>query len=215
MFVRDCTPTFRFFSYTYSSSCVSKVGHFQSDHHISLGNTLGLGHTFNKLCHFVAQNVTDIDMVTFVNGDVMYRFSDMVAMHHLADRLLFNWYQPSLSLDSFFSHDFTLVQPGRLFHSSEFIELMCFTLPYSVVCFIASLDIYSLSGWGMDWHVIPHAFEMVTPAGNNTPTVFDMCQIGHLKRLEEGREKVYQNGLTAYQELQVIKNQVAQLKGPL
>lgn len=212
MFLRDCDPSFRFVSYSYASDTEKRFSYFDSDEHFELGDTEGLGHTFFLLCKLAASKKLDFDMVTIINGDVMYKFSDLEAMFHYADRLALNWFQPALSIDSYFSHDFTLVQPGRLSHAGVFVELMCFTLPMAAIKFIAELGIYSQSGWGMDWHLIPYSLKQVMPQANNAPTIIDLCQIAHLNPLEAGREKIYPNGLTAYEELQSLKASIEKLE---
>ena len=214
MFIRDVKPDFRFFSHSYLGD-KSKEFAFESDHHVDLNPTSGYGHTLVQLCKFVTEHLQDVEMITIANGDVVYKFSEVNAMFHYADRLSLNWFQPALSRDSYHSHKFTLVRPGRLSHPADyFCECIFFTVPRSIIEFIAKSELMTESGFGMDCYLIPYAFEKIKPKGVNIPMVIDLCPVGHLKPLGPHGTKVYASGLTAMEELVQMQHAIARLRNP-
>ncbi len=203
-------PRFTFASYSYTSQTDGYVN-FPADLHVDLGETQGLGHSLYLLCRLIAEHHSGYDFLSLFNGDVLFDFASINRMYRIADALNLNWYQPALSHSSFYSHDFTLTQPGLTLHKVQFCELMCFTIPMQIVQSIANHNLYSLSGWGMDWHLIPYLLSKANITGDLTPYVIDACQVDHLKELEDGRNKVYSNGLTAYEELKHLERAISTL----
>ena len=110
-------------------------------------------------------------------------------------------FSPALSHDSEYTHRWTLRQPSRLYHATDWIEVM---MPfYRGALFLAGAPYYegNVSSWGIDKYLMPTLQRLLHM---ERTVVIDAVMATHVRPVTSGT-KVYRNGLTAEQEKQRMK----------
>jgi hypothetical protein len=145
------------------------------------------------LCREVPQAY---DVVFFLNSDILINYSDINRFFDYVDLFDLDICQPALSVNSYFSHNFLLKRAGLEVAIVPFVEIMMPCLSRRVINEMVQLNIFSISGWGMDCHLFP---TLVRRMGLRPQCVVHAVSAIHAKPVESGR-LTFSNGLTASEE---------------
>ncbi len=142
------------------------------------------------------------DYIGLVDDDVILSVSALNQLLFLAQAHELDSFAPSLSHDSIYSHDWTLQHPGTMLRNVSWVEIM---MPfYRSDIFLAASPFYehTISGYGLDCFVMP----IVCKALNmERVAVIDAVAAKHAKPITSN-SRVYSNGLTAPQELELMRH---------
>ncbi|BAQ65080.1 hypothetical protein [Geminocystis sp. NIES-3709] len=159
--------------------------------------TEGKGHILQILSEKLPDNFA---YYGFLDHDIFLCVSDINKMLFIADIFNLDLFQPSLSLDSYFSFSHLLHQPGYIIKESNFVETM---MPFfSNYGYLKSKEFFyeSISGWGIDYIFSHKLFE----EKRKIAIVHDV--IAAHKKPVSSTYWILSNGITPYEELDNIKN---------
>jgi len=191
------SPNFDFITFSYENKGpeLSIIKELSPRRHYAF-NSEFWGESFYKLCHLVRGSY---DVVLFMNSDLLVPTSSLNTFFEINDMFALDISQPSLALNSYFSHDHTLYSPvNGLVSEIPFAEIMMPCLSGIVIEEICKLGLYTISGWGMDNYLFPY----ITKKLRLTPqAVVHACQVLHTKPVDSNR-RVFSDGLTAHQQME-------------
>jgi len=203
---QDAIPIFDLITYSYSGN----------------SKQLGPGTLTSPLCHYTYQTaglgeslhllgsldiLADYTDVIFINGDVSISFLQInlwifkISCHNIL------WSQPSLSHDSKWSHPWTVHNSSSSLCRSSFVESMVFSVPSQVLIDYSKTPLLSYSSWGLDKYLFPYLFSY-RQGSFLEGWVDHSCVVRHLRPIQSSKI-IYPNGLTAFQELEVVKQRLS------
>lgn len=157
------------------------------------------GESFFNLCLKLVK--LDFDHVLFLNGDIKISVSTINKLFEVASKDELDFFQASLSHCSFYSHDFLLNNPFKKIEKVPFVEVMMPGLSKKVVAEIVNLNLYSISGWGMDFCLFPYIEKKIKAHGQYC---IHECIATHTKPVESHNMK-FSNGKSANEELEAFR----------
>jgi hypothetical protein len=158
------------------------------------------GESFYNLCTILDKR-GDFERVLFLNGDIQIAVSTINKMFKRAAENKYDFFQASLTSDSYGSHDFLVENDESLVDRKvPFIEIMMPGLSAKVVEEIVRMKIYTISGWGIDAVLFR---EIEKKIGSNGQFCIRDCKAKHIKPVESNLMK-FKNGKTAIEELNAL-----------
>jgi len=140
--------------------------------------------------------------VAILDDDILIGLSDLNRALHIGRQLNLTTFSPSLSRDSFCNHSKMLSQAGQLAHRVSWVEIM---MPFiDQRLFHAAQEFYgtSISSWGIDCYAYP-MLAIVHGLGDQH-AVLDHVVGSHIRPVTSG-DRTFSNGLTAHEELKLLK----------
>lgn len=205
----DCEPDFELITYSYDGSDENSFEHYFSKvkplRHLSF-KTEFFGESLKHIIKHLKDN-DSFDLVLILNGDVMTSFSEVNRCFFLAQVHGLDAFQPSLSRDSFYSHQHLLNQPGLFVQEVPFIELMMLGLSVRVVRALHDENEFNISGWGLDDVLLPY---LLRKNGWLKPHVIHASIARHCKPVESSH-MIFSSGKSARDEHQEILAKYEQL----
>ncbi|QNI66415.1 hypothetical protein [Synechococcus sp. BMK-MC-1] len=192
-----CEPNFDILTYSYNDSTHEAAKSFAY-------KDSTIGHLAFKT-EFYGESlkciVADIhkrpyDQFLVLNGDVMVSWRDLNTCFSMAAMHSLDVFQPSMSRDSFYTYNHLLNKPGYFLEKVDFTEVMMLGLSKRLLKEFAALDVFSISGWGIDRLLLP---KLIADHGFNPPSVIHACIAKHCKPVESGKI-VFSNSKTAKEE---------------
>jgi hypothetical protein len=151
------------------------------------------GESFFRLCNLINGKY---DVVCFFNSDLYVGVSSLNHFFEMVDFYNLDFSQPSLSWNSYISHEHTKHIPGAGVVEASFIEIMMPCLSAAVISEIVNLKLYTISGWGLDCFLFPYIQRKLNLL---PPAIIHTCQVCHSKPISSNI--IYSNGLSAYAEM--------------
>lgn len=203
---QDTVPMFDLITYSYNgNSKHTGPGTLTSQLWHLIYQTAGLGESLHLLGSLdILEHYTD---VIFINGDVSISF---LQINQWISRLTcYNilWSQPSLSHDSKWSHPWTVNNGSSSLCRSRFVESMVFSIPSQVLVDYSKTQLLSYSSWGLDKYLFPYLYSY-RQASFLGGWVDHSCIVRHLRPIQSSNV-IYPNGLTAFQELALVKQRLS------
>ncbi len=159
------------------------------------------GQIFAHVADYFKNSSKSYDYVSLLDDDIEISVSGLNSLLHIAATENFDVFAPALSRDSYYSHKLFLVQPGRVWHSVAWIEVM---MPFYRYALFRAASVHfanSISSYGID----QFAFAMVQrTSGMTHVAVIDAVVARHARAITSQR-KIYSNGMTAAEERQHIR----------
>ena len=165
--------------------------------------TEGKGQTLRKIDEFLIENnlYKKYKYIGIIDDDLVCSFSDLNKILSIANEYKLNSFQPSLTKDSFFSHQFTLKKDNSLMHWVKWVEIMCPIYDSKLFRLSASFFKESISSWGLDCYVFPVISRINSYSRH---AVIDKVSVLH-KREIRSNQITYSNGLMAKEEKEKLK----------
>jgi hypothetical protein len=202
---QDVDPIFDVITYSYRGMTKRRgpgAISAQLDHFIY--QTSGLGESLHYLGSLdILSYYSD---VIFINGDVDITFHQINSWIATIIRYNLLWSQPSLSLDSSWSHPWTLNQSSALCRVN-FVESMVFSIPSHVLTDYSRTRLLSYSSWGLDKYLFPYLYSC-RKGSFLEGWVDHSCIVKHARPIQSSKV-IYPNGLTAYEELALVRKQLS------
>lgn len=145
--------------------------------------------------------------IGILDDDLKTCFSGLNQSIAIAQKLNLDSFQPSLTNDSYYSHDFTLSRVSSLVHYVPWVEIMS---PFYDTNLFQLSSIYfkeSISSWGLDCYVFP-LISRINLYSNHA--VIDKVKIKHLREIRSNKI-IYSNGLNAQEEMKRLRLLMIQL----
>ena len=204
----DTPPQFEVLLFDYSASTTEPyiVVHGVQCR-VLAGATECKGEIYSALAHHLQQRGTVPQFVGLVDDDVVLSVSGINYALHLGRCLEWDSFSPALSHDSVYTHRWSLRQPSRLYHATDWVEVM---MPfYRGELFMAGAPYYegNVSSWGIDKYLMPTLQQLM---GMQRTAIVDAVMATHTRPVTSGM-KVYRNGLTAAQERERMKQRCLEL----
>jgi hypothetical protein len=134
----------------------------------------------------------------FLDDDLTVDAVTLNRLFLVGDSLNLDLYQPALTSNSYCSHQ-TLLQSSGIdsypIREVPFVEVMCPFMSRKMVEKVSCLFDLNISGWGLDMHVWPKFTKGY---------VIDRLPVAHM-RLPARRDRVQRNGLTPFEEYEIIR----------
>ena len=198
-----CEPNFDILTYSYSAKTYEASRKFGHDEkrikHLALETEFygqSLMHLVNDLC-----KRKDYNQFLILNGDIIISWKDIKTCFSMASMHSLDMFQPSLSLDSYYSHEHLLNKPGYFLEQVEFTEIMMLGISRRLLEAWAETKIFNISGWGIDNHLLPR---LITNNSFNPPTLIHNSIGKHCKPVESS-ERIFSNSKTALIEMNELK----------
>ena len=166
-------------------------------------NTEGKGEILCEIDNFMKSNQLyfKYKYIGILDDDLKTCFSGLNQSISIAKKLNLDSFQPSLTHDSYYAHEFTLSRVSSLIHYVPWIEIMS---PFYDTNLFQLSSIYfqeSISSWGLDCYVFPLISRINLYSKH---AVIDKVKIKHLRELRSNK-KIYSNGLNANEEMIKIR----------
>jgi hypothetical protein len=195
----DTKPNFDIITFSYENKklddeyreIIKPIDHFSI-------NSEFWGETFFRLCK---EYKGKFETYGFLNSDIYISISEINRCFDLGDIAELDFWQPSLSQNSHFSHSFLLNDPSKNLETVPFIEIMMPFLSSEVINSICEINKFTKSGWGMDNFLFPKIQESKKL---KEPTVIHACQGFHFKPISSITKR-FSNGMTAFEEMEALK----------
>ena len=145
--------------------------------------------------------------ISLIDDDVMISIADINRALHIAEVSNIDVFSPVLTHDSFFSHRWMLQQPHNQIRPVKWVEVMC---PfYKSDIFMAASPYFKgfTSSWGFDKYLFPTIQKIYK---RNNTALLDCIAATHLRPITS-QEKRFSNGMTAAEEMHVIKDMCIRL----
>ncbi|NML14168.1 hypothetical protein [Azohydromonas caseinilytica] len=198
----DAVPEFELMLFDYSgrvTAAEQRVGKLRC--RVLSGATECKGEIYSALARHLGERAEPPEYVALIDDDVVLTVSGINYALHLARCIGIDCFSPALSHDSEYTHRWTLRLPNRLFHATDWVEVM---MPfYRGALFLAGAPYYegNVSSWGIDKYLMPTLQQLL---GTERTVIVDAVMATHTRPITSGM-KVYRNGLTAEQEKQHMK----------
>ncbi|WP_157118852.1 hypothetical protein [Azohydromonas lata] len=198
----DVPPQFEVLLFDYSGSTTEPyVVVHGVQCRVLAGVTECKGEIYSALARHLQQRGTVPPFVGLIDDDVVLSVSGINYALHLGNCLEWSSFSPALSHDSIYTHRWSLRQPSRLYHATDWVEVM---MPvYRGDLFMAGAPYYegNVSSWGIDKYLMPTLQQLM---GMQRTAIVDAVMAAHTRPVTSGM-KVYRNGLTAAQERERMK----------
>lgn len=201
---KDVQPNFDLITFSYDSSPINPelLNGVSAAEHFSFQSEFW-GESFLKLCKLI---VDKYDVVCFMNSDIYAQVHQLNRFFDIVDLFKLDFSQPALSRSSFYSHEFTLFNPLHSVVVSPFVEIMMPCLSNTVIREIVSINLTTISGWGIDIHLFPFIQRRL---GLRLPAIVHECVVIHCKPVQSSR--LYSDGLSASQQAHMLELQLNSL----
>lgn len=201
----DVLPRFSILTYSssgedYDESFLSGLNSCSGEYihnHISF-NTEGWGESFYRIIQHVSFGVKHM---IIANDDVFATSSDINKLFSIAITHHLDFYHPSLSRCSFYTHHSMLHSPGSLVRQANHIEGIFPGFSANSLACLRKIPCVSISGYGLDislWPQIALSHEFST-------AIVDAVVVRHMRPVASG-ERIYSNGLTAREESIAVRD---------
>lgn len=209
-FDKELTCDLITYSYRNEPRCAARVAHPVAEH-LAFKSEF-FGESLNILSKQLSdQDLTrKYDQFLILNGDLMCTSSAINRLLSLADEHALEWFQPSLTRNSFYSHAFTLqdrVVGHKPYRYESFCEVMCFSCPNRIIDLISEIPTLSISGWGIDKYLIPYLLLKGYPGRRIRAAIVDEVAVTHINPVSSNA-RVFSSGLTAAQEMAEIRRMI-------
>jgi hypothetical protein len=198
----DVPPQFDVMLFDYSGSCAEPEILVQDLRcRVLSGVTECKGEIYSALARDLVARGTQPEYAALIDDDVVLSVSGINYALHLGRCLAWDSFSPALSHDSEYTHRWTLRQPSRLYHATDWVEVM---MPfYRGALFLAGAPYYegNVSSWGIDKYLMPTLQQLLHM---ERTVIVDAVMAAHTRPVTSGM-KVYRNGMTAEQEKQRMK----------
>ena len=203
----DAVPDFELILFDYSgraatgTSLTLERGAFRLAAKILSERTECKGDIFQALGRHLGGYSEIPEYVGVLDDDIVITISDLNRILHIARIKQLDVFAPALTHDSEFSHRWTLQQPHILAREVPWVEVM---MPfYRGDLFLVSVPFFTgyVTSWGFDMFLFPMLQKLT---GAERCGLVDAVMASH-SRPVTSQNKVYNNGLTADQEMFAIK----------
>lgn len=201
----DSDPNFDLITFSYDGSDLGTdlMNNLKSVQHFAFLSEQW-GQSFLKLCHLVSSKY---DVVCFMNSDLYVSISNMNNFFDIVDLYNLDFSQPSLSINSYHSHEHTLNIPGGGIKEVPFIEIMMPCLSSQVINEICRINLTTISGWGLDVYLFPYIQRKLKL---KQPAVIHDCVVTHCKPVSSNY--IYSDGLTAHEQMVFLRDAIKNLE---
>jgi hypothetical protein len=201
----DAIPNFDIITFSFDNSDLNLdlINNLEVTKHYKFESE-AWGESFFKLCKLIDPSY---EVVMFMNSDLFASISSINYFFEINDFFELDFSQPSLSVNSYISHDHTKHIPGGGVKQVPFIEIMMPCLSSLVVNQVNEIGITTISGWGLDCELFPF---IENKLNLKPPAVIHDCQVIHAKPVSSNF--IYSDGLNAVQQQLMIKNLLRELK---
>ena len=162
------------------------------------------GESFFKLCCLID---CSYEVISFMNSDLFVSISSINNFFEINDFFGLDFSQPSLSINSYISHEHTRHIPGGGVMRVPFIEIMMPCLSSKVIKEVKEIGLTTISGWGLDCELFPF---IENKLNLKPPAVIHDCQVIHAKPVSSNF--IYSDGLNAVQHQLMIRSLLNNIK---
>jgi hypothetical protein len=159
------------------------------------------GEIYTAFADYLSDRARLPEYVALIDDDVALSVSDINRALELGRRRGLDVFSPTLSHDSYFSHDWMLTQGKRTFRKMERVEVM---MPfYRGSLFASGREHYrgNISSWGIDCYLMPMLQQL---SGCTRTALLDTVVASHRRPVASGG-RTFRNGLTAWDEMKQMK----------
>lgn len=194
LLTQDAAPEFDVMTYSFDGSEASAVctalpgykGHFSFVSEM-------WGESLHKLFPLIPP---EYEEVMFLNSDIFISYAELNKFFDYVDLFALDISQPALSLNSFYSLSFLLKKTSIEVEPVPFVEGMMPCLSRAVIDELVRLDLWTISGWGVDQFVFGHIVEQLKL---RPQAVVHAVTALHTKPVESSQMR-FSNGMTADEE---------------
>jgi hypothetical protein len=210
LILEDVPPSFDLITYSYTGDsevvASSYFENIKAINHLSF-KTEFFGQSLKHLVDNIAKEAC-YDLIMFLSGDVMISVSSINACLFIADKHGLDVYQPSLSLDSFYSHKHLLNKPGLILEEVIFTESMMLGLSMRALNAIKDENQFPISSYGIDTHLLPY---IIKKRNWINPCVVHMSIARHCRPVNSS-EMTFSNGKSAMSEMREMAQRYPMLE---
>jgi len=195
----DAEPDFDLITFSYDGSQLDPLlmNSLVSKDHYAFQSEMW-GQSFHTLCGLIGGKY---DVVCFMNSDLYVGVSSLNNFFELFDLFELDFAQPSLSANSYISHNHTLNVSTSTVLEVQFIEIMMPCLSSKVINEINRIGMTTISGWGLDCYLFPYIQKKLNL---RPPAVIHACQVMHIKPVSSNI--LYSDGLTAQEQANKLRD---------
>jgi hypothetical protein len=199
LFSNDAEPNFDLitFSFTNEDLNLNLMNNLKVTRHYKFESE-AWGESFFKLCNLIESSY---EVVSFMNSDLFVSISNLNNFFEINDFFELDFSQPSLSINSYISHEHTRHISGGGVTKVPFVEIMMPCISSLVIKEINKIGLTTISGWGIDCHLFVYIEKKLNL---KSPAVIHDIQVIHAKPISSNI--VYSDGLNAAQQQLKLKS---------
>jgi len=206
----DASANFDILLFDYSGEG-KEIGNSFSKHQLLLSKkTENKGQVYLALYNYLNDNKNlNYSFIGIMDDDLLFNISEFNYMLKVAELHNLHVFQPSIAKDSYFSHRQFVHQSGVFVTKTKWIEMMA---PfYDIELFNAAAPYFPLvnSGQGIDLYLMP-CLQLIN--NKNNTAIVHTATIKHCRPIRS-HLRLYSNGLTGDQEIELIRQKAIQLVG--
>jgi hypothetical protein len=198
----DAVAAFDLIVFDYSGRTSGAAAHgLTTEHRVLSFKTECKGQIYAQLAKFLLQQQRVPEYVALVDDDILTSVSAINRLLHIGRAEGLDCFSPTITHDSFLTHDAMLQKPGCTLRPVDWVEVM---MPfYKGALFLRGLPHYGqfVSSWGFDRYLMPTLQHL---HGMERTALVDAVAISH-RRAITSSDKVFSNGMTAEKELQAVR----------
>ncbi len=200
---QDATPVFDFLVFDYSGKGdTSQLAAMAPKHFLSVA-TECKGQIITALYNYLLPlNAEDAyQYIGIFDDDQFISISNINKLLFIADLEQLDVFQPSLAHDSYYDNRQFIHKPGYQILPADWVEVMCPFYRMDIFNAFAPYCVENISGTGLDLYLVPTIQYLM---GKTNTAVVHAVQIKHMRPVRTG-ERVFSNGKTAVQEIQIMQ----------
>ncbi len=204
----DTNPNFDLLLFDYSGATTRNCDSIINADFLLSKKTENKGQVYQEIKHYLNENKSfNYSYIGIMDDDLLFKISEFNYMLQVANLHDLHVFQPAIARDSYYSHRKCLQQPGRILTYTDWVEMMA---PfYHITLFNAASPYFPLvnSGQGIDKFMMP-CLQIIHDMNNTA--IIHVAMIKHCRPIRS-HLRLYSNGLTGDQEIELIRQKAIQL----
>lgn len=203
----DMPKDFDLLIFNYTGTIAEPISsRFVADYVVSY-KTENKGQIFEHLYQYLRQHHISYHYIGIIDDDIFFRVSDFNYMLQIAAIHQLDVFQPSISVDSYFSHRKFVHAPGYIIRNTDWVEIMAPFYKQELFNACAPYFKETISGQGIDCFLMPTIQVLY---GKTNTAIIDAAIIRHYRPIRS-HQRLYSNGLNNEQEIEKIRQIAIQL----
>lgn len=204
----DTNPNFDLLLFDYSGATSLSINAIDNADFLLSKKTENKGQVYVQIEKYLREHkALNYNFIGIMDDDLLFKISEFNYMLQVANLHDLHVFQPAIARDSYYSHRKCLQQPGRVLTITDWVEMMA---PfYHISLFNAAAPYFPLvhSGQGIDKFLMP-CLQIIHNMHNTA--IIHVAMIKHCRPIRS-HLRVYSNGLTGDQEIELIRQEAIKL----
>lgn len=179
---------------------------FSSEHYVSV-KTENKGQIFWEIHQYLQRHQLQYNYIGIIDDDIFFMVSQFNYMLQIAHIHALDVFQPSISLDSYFSHRRFVHAPGYIIRETQWVEIMAPFYRKELFDACSAYFLETISGQGIDCFLMPCIQKI---QGKTNTAIIDAAIVRHYRPIRS-HARIYSNGLNNVQEIEKIRMMSIQL----